>query len=130
MEEKVPPKTRSMDIRSFRAEKNPTTDVQMAAVVAYYLAELAPLDQRKTAITPKDITEYFKQAGHPLPKAPKIPLWNARAAGYFNSDGHGNYTLNPVGHNLVAHNLPTADSEDRPKRPSKTAAKRASKKVR
>ena len=107
-----PAKPRVVDIRSFREEKHPQTDVQMAAIVAYYLAELAPPERRKTGITSEDISMYFKQAGHPLPKEPRFTLVNAKAAGYFENVGKGEYKLNPVGHNLVAHSLPKNDSAD------------------
>ena len=109
----VEPKLPVMDIRAFREQKQPKTDIQMAAVVAYYLAELAPQEERKVGITAEDLRVYFKQANHPLPKEPKFALWNGKAAGYFNSDGQGNYALNAVGHNLVAHNLPRSDSGNR-----------------
>jgi hypothetical protein len=99
------PKT-IVDIRTLREEKQPKTAMEMAAVVAYYLAELAPPDQRKDAIATADIEKYFKQAGHRLPTAPQYTLSNAAAAGYFDSAGRGLYRLNPVGYNLVAHSLP------------------------
>ena len=78
----------------------------MAAIVAYYLAELAPSNQRKTEIAKADITKYFKQAAYKLPTRPEQTLPNAKAAGYFDGVGRGKYRLNPVGHNLVVHNLP------------------------
>lgn len=115
-----------VDIRTLRDEKQPKTDVQMAAIVAYYLAELAS-DDRKDAIYPEDISKYFKQAGHPLPKEPRFTLVNAKTAGYFESVGNGAYKLNPVGHNLVVHGLPKTGDNDGPK-PRKKAKKTAAKK--
>lgn len=122
------PQQRVIDIRTLRDEKQPKTDVQMAAIVAYYLAEVAPLDDRKDAIKPEDISKYFKQAGHPLPKVPRFTLTNARTAGYFESAGDGAYKLNPVGHNLVVHGLPKSGENDSPKprrKPKRSTAKRA-----
>lgn len=95
------------DIRSLKEEKQPKSANQMAALVAYYLAELAPLGERKDAVSIMDITRYFKQAGFPLPKKPRVTLANATNAGYFDSSGvSGLYKLNPVGYNLVVHGLP------------------------
>jgi hypothetical protein len=97
------------DIRALRDEKQPSSDIQMATLVAYYLAELVPDEQKKESITSKDVTKYFKQAGHPLPKEPKYTLVNARNAGYLENAGSGAYKINPVGHNLVVHNLPRSE---------------------
>jgi hypothetical protein len=102
-----PPKV--IDIRTLRDEKQPKTDIHMTAVVAYYLAELAPDGGRKDTITASDISKYFKQAGHPLPKQPRFTLQNARNAGYFDSAGSGAFKLNAVGYNLVAHSLPQSN---------------------
>jgi len=98
------------DIRSLRTEKRPTTDVEMACIVAYYLDTLAPTDERKQSISKADVDKYFKQAGHRLPKRSDQLLVNAKAAGYFDSAGRGKYKLNPVGHNLVVHTLPRPGS--------------------
>lgn len=95
------------DIRSLKEEKQPKTAIQMVALVAYYLSETAPLAERKETINSEDITKYFKQAGFELPKGePIYTLRNARNAGYFDPTSEtGVYKLNPVGYNLVAHNL-------------------------
>ncbi len=96
------------DIRSLREEKQPQTAIQMVALVAYYLSEMAPLGERKDTINSEDITKYFKQAGFALPKGePIYTLRNARNSGYFDPTSEaGTYKLNPVGYNLIAHNLP------------------------
>jgi hypothetical protein len=122
------PRSKVVDIRTFKDEKQPKTDIQMAAIVAYYLAELVPAEDRKDAITPDDISKYFKQAGHPLPRKPRFTLVNARTAGYFESAGGGAYKLNPVGHNLIAHGLPKSGDYD-VSRPRKKANKSATKKA-
>jgi hypothetical protein len=93
------------DIRSFRASKNPKSDNEMAALVAYYLKHLAPAEERNDAISTADIEKYFVQANYPLPKQPRNTLTNAKNAGYFDSAERGFFKLNPVGHNLVAHGL-------------------------
>jgi hypothetical protein len=98
------------DIRALREEKKPKSANEMAAVVGYYLAEIAPASERKTEIGTPDIEKYFKQAQQRLPEAPGKTLPNALAAGYFDSAGRGLYSLNPVGFNLVAHGLPRESS--------------------
>lgn len=116
----APPGYRIVDIRSLRQEKNPTSDVQMAAVVAYYLSKLAPSDERKDTVTAADIKKYFDQAGHPLPADANMTLNNARKAGYLDRVDRGQFRLNPVGHNLVVHGLPkSADSSSVPVKRSK-----------
>ena len=70
----------------------------MAALVAYYLSELAPEGERKDAINASDLQQYFKQAGFKLPKAILQALPNAAAAGYLDAEGNGLYRLNPVGY--------------------------------
>jgi hypothetical protein len=96
------------DIKSLKEEKQPQTAIQMVALVAYYLSEIAPIEERKNTINSEDITKYFKQARFELPKGePIYTLRNARNSGYFDSTSEtGVYKLNPVGYNLVAHNLP------------------------
>jgi len=99
------------DIRTLKAQKNPRSANEMAALVAYYLAELAPVEERKASIDKSDIEKYFKQAVFTLPKVAKQTLVNASAAGYLDSIGDGKYKLNPVGYNLVVHGLPSKQKE-------------------
>lgn len=108
------------DIRTLKEQKAPSSAGQMAAIVAYYLSEIAPKNERRDSITTKDIQIYFKQAGYPLPKVLKVTLPNAKFAGYFDSGTNpGSYKLNPVGYNLVTHNLPRQENKVRrsPKKP-------------
>ena len=127
MEELTPRQQQQVvDIRSLRDQKQPSTDNEMAAIVAYYLRELAAEENRKDTIATKDIITYFNQAGHPLPRRPDLTLPNAKSAGYFESAGHGKYKLNPVGYNLVAYGLPRAKGES-PTRPIRRKAKRKKK---
>jgi len=101
------PPTQIIDIRSLREQKKPSSANEMAALVAFYLAEFAPLDERKSTIEKADIEKYFKQAGFPLPKVIRQTLINATKSGYFDTTGGGRYRLNPVGYNLVVHGLPS-----------------------
>ncbi len=95
-----------MDIRTFKETKNPSNDIEMVCIMAYYLETHATGKDKKPTIQPKDIGKYFKQANFPLPKAPSQTLVNTKKAGYLDSAGRGKYKLNPVGYNLVAHSLP------------------------
>ncbi len=99
------------DIRTLKDEKQPRSANEMAALVAYYISELLPAGERKDSITTGDIDKYFKQAPYPLPARVAQTLPNAASAGYFDSVGRGQWRLNPVGYNLVAHNMPTGSSE-------------------
>lgn len=101
------------DIRSLKEHKKPRSANEMAALVAYYLAELAPAASRKSEIGTDDVVTYFKQAGYPLPAVLRNTLVNAKASGYFDSAAHGLYKLNPVGHNLVVHGLPPSGEDGR-----------------
>jgi len=94
------------NIRSLKEQKAPRAASEMCAIVAYYLAELAPLEERKDSIDRDDAVKYFKQANFPLPKALKQIMPNAAKSGYFDALGDGKYRLNPVGYNLVVHGLP------------------------
>ena len=100
-----------VDIRSLATEKKPKSDSEMAAVMGFYLSELAPAAQRKAAVTTEDVKIYFKQANFPLPEAPRYTLPNALKAGYFDKGEYGTYKLNPVGYNLVAHSLPLGNRD-------------------
>ncbi|MBS0172178.1 MAG: hypothetical protein JSR62_17675 [Nitrospira sp.] len=97
---------RHADIRSLKAEKNPDSAKQMACLVAYYLQELAPKDERKQTISTQDIEKYFKQANFKLPKLIESVLKDAKRSGYFESVARGEYKLNAVGYNLAVHGLP------------------------
>ena len=97
-----------VDIRKFKEEKNPKSARQMACVVAYYLQELAPPNERKDTITTEDLEKYFKQAKYPLPEKIAQVLVDAKGGGYLDSPVRGQYKLNAVGYNLVAHNLPAS----------------------
>lgn len=114
-----------LSIRDLKEEKRPESSNQMAALVAYYLSEIAPETERKPSINAADLEKYFKQAGFKLPQ--KIPqtLPNAAAAGYFDAVGNGLYQLNPVGYNLVVHGLPRGQGGLAPVR-KKSAARRKS----
>jgi len=99
------------DIRSLKLEKDPATAVQMACLVAYYLAELAAPAERQDTVTAPILEKYFKQAGFKLPKHFKQLLIDGKNSGCFDHASAGAYKLNPVGHNLVVHSLPKKAKE-------------------
>jgi len=117
-------------IKDLKERKNPRSANEMAALVAYYLANMAPKEERKNAITTKDIETYFKIADFPLPEKTQFTLTNAKGAGYLDAVGNGEYKLNAVGHNLVVHGMPrgaertTTSRRRRPVKNGRRTAKR------
>ena len=103
--------TRQKDIKMFVDEKQPKTDIQFAAVVAYYHRFEAEEPIRKGTITAEDLQEATRLAVRSRFKAPHSTLNNAVKQGYFDRAGRGEFKLNAVGENLVAMALPTT-SED------------------
>ena len=92
------------DIRSLREEKAPKSANEMAALVAYYVSELAPPSERKPEINKTDVERYFKSAGFKLTANAGQTLVNAKHSGYLDAGSDvGYYKLNPVGYNLVVH---------------------------
>ena len=118
-----------MHIRDLKEKKQPRSANEMAALVAFFLSHVVPAKDRKSTITTKDIETYFKIAEFRLPEKVQFTLPNAKAAGYLDAVGNGEYKLNAVGHNLVVHSMPRGSGTERvaKKRPSKkrtTAKKR------
>ena len=122
--------TASIHIKEFKEKKKPRSNNEMATLVAYYLANEAEPADRKDKITAKDIETYFKIADFRLPEKKQFTLPNARAAGYLDAVGNGEYKLNAVGHNLIVHSMPRgAGGTAAPRRrPAKKKAKPAAKK--
>jgi hypothetical protein len=120
----APPSVESQitDIRSLREEKQPSTAMEMAAVVAYYLSEAAPPYERRELVTTADIERYFKQAQYRLPSRLDMVLSNATAAGYFDRAARGEFRLNPVGFNLVTQTLPRAAGQTPRRAPTRKRA--------
>jgi hypothetical protein len=109
-----------LHIKTLKEQKKPRSANEMAALVAYYLGNLAPESARKKTVGQKDMETYFKIAQFPLPQQIRATLPNAKTAGYFDSVGDGEYKLNAVGHNLVVHSMPrgkaTSGSVTRPRK--------------
>jgi hypothetical protein len=102
----TPPQGATLDIQSLKEIKQPANSIEMACVVAFYLSNHAPENEKTDSITKIEIEKYFKQAKFPLPKVIQQVLVDAKSSGYFDSAERGKYKLNPVGYNLVAHKLP------------------------
>jgi hypothetical protein len=104
-----------VDIRTFFAEKSPSSDVEATAATAYYYKYLAPHDERKETINSTVLENAFRLARRPLPARSSYTLQNTRGAGYLDSAGDGQFRLNPVGFNLVEHALGHAGEAKTPK---------------
>lgn len=115
------------DIRSFFKEKQPSSDVEAAAVTAYFYQYLADEGSRLQSIDSKTLQDAFRLAKRPLPAKTIFTLQNARNAGYLDSTGEaGQFRLNSVGYNLVEHTLGPSESDEEPeRRAGKTPRKRA-----
>jgi hypothetical protein len=96
------------DVRSLKEQKKPKSAREMAAIVAYYLKELAPQGERRETIKTEDLERYFKQARYDPPKEIDQLLAASKRAGYFDLVTRGEYKLTRVGYNLVAHRMPQA----------------------
>lgn len=105
------PGGKTTDIKAFVLAKNPVTDNQYAATIAYYYRFEAPEDQRKESITPTDLLDACRKTGRKRFKTPAQTLLNAHNAGILDKAGYGAYSLNTVGENLVAMTLPMKDTK-------------------
>jgi hypothetical protein len=110
------------DIKSFIAEKAPSSDNQFAAAVAYYYRFEAPEAARKDTITSEDLQEACRLAGRARVARPAQTLINAHGVGLLDKAGdRGAYAISTVGENLVAMTLPgSAAGTPRPGRRSTT----------
>jgi hypothetical protein len=105
------------DIRTLKETKAPRSANEMAALVAYYVSELAPPAEKKQEINKTDIERYFKSGGFKLTAKAGQTLINARHAGYLDAGSDtGQYKLNPVGYNLVVHRLGAGGEKKRRRR--------------
>ena len=122
--------TSQLDIRSFIQQKNPRTDTQLAAAVAYFHRFVAADSDRKDAVGKADLLNACRLTERARPRRPDQTLVNAFSAGYFDKAGRGLYKLNSVGENLVAVALPgaPANSDAAPTR-SRPTGRRGAKKT-
>ena len=124
--------TRPVDLKSFVKAKDPQSDVQFAATVAYYYRFQAPEPQRKTAVTANDLQEACRLADRDRLVKPAQTLINANGQGLLDKAGErGSYAINTVGENLVAMALPNSAPSAKPtRRRTPRAGRPASKKRR
>lgn len=95
------------DIRSFVVDKNPKSDNQLAAVVAYYYHFEAAPAERKDSIGKEELIDACRKSDRKRPARPEQVLVNTYHAGLLDKAGSaGKYRLNSVGENLVAMVLP------------------------
>ncbi len=119
------PKT-VQDIKAFIDEKNPKSDMQFAATVAYYYAFEASESNKKDAISGDDLQEACRLARRTRLTNPGQTLRNAAFNGLLDKLEGGSYSINAVGENLVAMTLPSEAGTTKPKK--KTAKKKKAKK--
>lgn len=120
---------RSVDIKSFVDSKKPKSDVQFAAVVAYYYRFEAAAEDRRDSIDAQAFQEAARLAGRRRPPKPLATLNNAKTLGYLDSSERGQFRINSVGENLVVMTLPGAEAEGtrnktRSTRPRKAQSKK------
>ena len=114
----------AVDIKSFIAEKIPSSDNQFAAAVAYYYRFEAPEAVRKEAITADDLQEACRLTDRSRIQKPAQTLINAHNVGLLDKAGdRGAYSISTVGENLVAMTLPSGAGKPRSGKKSKTKRK-------
>lgn len=120
----------AVDIKSFIESKQPKSDVQFAAAVAYYYRFEAPPEDRKDAITAEVLQDAARLANRRRPPQPLMTLNNAKNLGYLDSPERGQFRINSVGENLIAMTLPGGGGERATKRTTRgSAPKRRAKKA-
>ena len=113
---------RPVDIKTFVDSKKPKSDVQFAAVVAFYYRFEASPENRKQTIDAKALQDAARLAGRRRPPKPLKTLNNAKTLGYLDAPSRGQFQINSLGENLVAMTLPGGEQE--------RGRQRASRKVR
>lgn len=117
---------RSQDIQTFVRAKNPRTDSQFAAAVAYYFRFEAPESERKEAITKDILQEACRKVGRERFGNPLATLFNTFKGGLLDKGpDKGTFKINSVGENLVAMALPggEASTSATPAKPRKGQSK-------
>lgn len=102
---------RKASIRDFYIEKRPSSDIQAAALVAFFYSELSEQDERSSFVDAQLLEKGFKACSHSMPENLPQTLRNSKNYGYLDSAGEaGKFKLTPTGYNLVAHSLPTGEA--------------------
>lgn len=97
---------RARSIKEFVNLKDPQSENQFAAAVAYYYRFEVAESQKKETITRDDLLEACRLADRPRLRNPAQTLVNAHGAGLLDRGEKGTYSINTVGENLVAMTLP------------------------
>lgn len=98
-------------IKDFITEKNPSSNNEFAAAVAYFYRFEAPATAQKEAIDSDALQEACRLSGRPRLENPSQTLGNAHNMGYLDKTGdRGFYRISTVGENLVAMTLPNNGS--------------------
>lgn len=122
------PHHKAQDIKSFVTNKNPSSDNQFAATIAYYYQFEAPEEEKKESVTAEDVQEACRKVGRTRLGDPGKTLRNAHGMGYLDKADRGTYRINTVGENLVAVTLPSSGGNGAAKttpRKRKVTAKKA-----
>lgn len=130
--EATPPATggRPKDIKTFLAEKQPKSDNQYAASVAYYYRFEAPEQERSETIAADTLQEAARLSGRARLGNPRSTLNNAVAQGYLDRKDRGQFGISTVGENLVAMTLPGGADAPQPVKKKRAAnKKKAGKKI-
>jgi len=118
------------DLKTFVTGKNPKSDVQFAATVAYFYRFEAPPEQKRNEIDSGILQDSCRLVGRSRFRHPSMTLNNAKNLGLLDRGSEaGKFAINTVGENLVAMTLPgKSDSSakgrksQKPKRRSKKTA--------
>lgn len=105
------------NVKTFVDEKNPQTDIHLAATIAYFYRFETPEAERKEDIDAAFLRDALRLAGRPgqLVK-PLKTLNNAHAKGLLDRNARGRFSINSVGENLVGMTLPmTSTGKKAPK---------------
>jgi len=108
------------NIKDFLNMKQPKSDNQLAAAVAYYYRFVAPENERKQSITREDLLNACRLADWERPNHAAQVLINSQGAGLLDRGPEkGSYVINSVGENLVAVALPSTVKSTSPRKSTK-----------
>ncbi len=111
-------------IREFLNLKQPKSDNNLAATVAYYYRFEAAENERREFITKEDLLNACRLAEWERPNHPGQVLVNSQGAGLLDKGPEkGSYVINSVGENLVAVTLPTGATPRAHKKSSRRSKK-------
>lgn len=96
------------NIKDFIAEKNPSSNNEFAAAVAYFYRFEAPVSARQETINADTLLEACRLCGRQRLEKPNATLTHAHDMGYLDRGERGSYSISTVGENLVAMTLPSS----------------------